>query len=88
MGITLISGTPPLALHDGVYVGTSASTKLNKSAVKRNIMRRRCREALRITALKAQKLPSYQLLIQPRSSSLSCDFDELRKDAEAFFQTL
>lgn len=95
MGITLIAGRPPLAKHDGLYAGTSASTKLNKSAVKRNKMRRRCREALRTTlkdTTKNQKLTtknlSVQLLIQPRSSSLSCDFDELLADAEAFFSTL
>ena len=70
-----------------VLVGTSASTKLNKSAVKRNRMRRRCREALRVTIkdpTKNQKLTTknlrLQLLLQPRSSSLTCDFVELRSD--------
>lgn len=38
-----------------LYVGTLASTKLDKSAVKRNRMRRRCREALRIAVLETQQ---------------------------------
>ena len=72
----------------GIFLGTSASIKLNKSAVKRNRMRRRCREALRITAKELNKLPTCQLIMSPRSSSLVCDFTELRSDAEAFFAHL
>ena len=75
----------PTALH----IGTAASTKLHKSAVKRNRMRRRCREALR-TSLQATtyKLPPIQLILVPRSSSLDTSFAELRQDAEAFLDHL
>ncbi len=72
----------------GLYTGTVASTKLDKSAVKRNRMRRRCREAFRLTA-GAMEIPSaLQLLIAPRSSSLSCPFAELEADARAFLTTV
>ncbi|MCH8869754.1 MAG: ribonuclease P protein component, partial [Chloroflexi bacterium] len=47
MKITYMIGVPR-GKKDGFYVGTQASTKLHKSAVKRNRMRRRCREALRL----------------------------------------
>ena len=65
----------------GLYIGVLTSAKLHKSAVKRNRMRRRCREALRITVQKIPKLPAVQLLLLPRSSSLSAPFDELVADA-------
>ncbi|MEN9560842.1 MAG: hypothetical protein RIQ56_115 [Candidatus Parcubacteria bacterium] len=81
------------------YVGTVASTKLDKSAVKRNRMRRRCREALRISLKNlvtghwslvtgAEKLSTIQLLILPRSSSLSVPFTELTEDIQHFLMTL
>ena len=73
-----------------VYVGSIASTKLDKSAVKRNRMRRRCREALRL-ALKqraAASPNSVQLLLLPRSSSLSCAFDELATDIAHFLSSV
>ncbi|HLC75664.1 MAG TPA: ribonuclease P protein component [Candidatus Peribacterales bacterium] len=70
------------------FVGTTASTKLDKSAVRRNRMRRRCREALRLTAKERQKLPVCQLLISPRSSSLDCAFQELQRDAVEFLTSL
>lgn len=70
------------------FVGTSASTKLDKSAVRRNRMRRRCREALRLTAKAQKELPICQLIISPRSSSLDCAFDALRRDAEEFLTSL
>ena len=85
------SAQPPQsrrAQHDIVFLGTSASLRLHKSAVKRNRMRRRCKEALRTTLQGHAKLPSCQLLMTPKSSSLSCDFSELRADAEAFFTHL
>ncbi len=101
----------------GLYVGLLTSAKLHKSAVKRNRMRRRCREALRITVAsidenKAKRqegkrakigeenasclfafLPfclssSYQLLLLPRSSSLSADFRELIADIDRFLSSL
>ncbi|OGG91278.1 ribonuclease P protein component [Candidatus Kaiserbacteria bacterium RIFCSPLOWO2_12_FULL_53_8] len=72
----------------GLFVGTAASTKLDKSAVKRNRMRRRCREALRLAVKPEKTLPLCQLIIVPRSSSLQCDFEELLKDAKAFLSHL
>lgn len=78
-----------------LYVGTLTSAKLDKSAVRRNRMRRRCREALRITLKdsSACRLPltavrSFQLLLLPRSSSLSADFGELLSDAEHLLASL
>ncbi len=67
-----------------VYIGTAASLKLNKSAVKRNRMRRRCREAFRKTVKTYEKLPTVQLLISPKSASLDCDFSDIVSDVEAF----
>lgn len=72
----------------GLYVGTVASTKLDKSAVKRNRMRRRCREAFRLTAEQLDIPTSLQLLLAPKSSSLSCPFTELEADARAFLTTI
>ncbi|MBP7114390.1 MAG: ribonuclease P protein component [Candidatus Peribacteraceae bacterium] len=66
----------------GLYIGVLTSTKLHKSAVKRNRMRRRCREAIRLSVLPKKELPAVQLLLMPRSSSLSAPFDELLADAE------
>lgn len=74
-----------------VYVGTVASRTLSKSAVARNRMRRRCREALR-TVLK-EHIPrdssvSIQLLLCPRSPSLETPFPLLKKEIEQFLSTL
>jgi ribonuclease P protein component len=80
------------AQHDtpALFVGTLVSTKLEKSAVKRNRMRRRCREAFRITIKEMSQLPmaNCQLLLAPRASSLNCDFEELREDTENFLKHL
>jgi ribonuclease P protein component len=46
-----------------LYVGTFASAKLSKSAVERNRMRRRCREALRVLSKERGDLPAAQLLL-------------------------
>ena len=68
-----------------LYVGTVASTKLDKSAVKRNRMRRRCREALRLSLREGLETSgSLQLLIVPRSSSLKAPFEDLQKDIRLF----
>jgi len=67
-----------------IYVGTAASVKLDKSAVKRNRMRRRCREALRREIKERTKVPTIQLLISPRAASLSCDFDDIKEDVVTF----
>ena len=77
------------AQHCSIFVGVLASLKLDKSAVKRNRMRRRCREALRLTLKNAPKrCASAQLLLLPRSSSLSCDFRELLEDCERLLSSL
>lgn len=93
MVIKWMRGTPspkgrarPLA--EGVYLGTFASASLDASAVKRNRMRRRCREALRLTVEKLPDRPSVQLLVSPRAASLDAPFDTLLRDAEAFFSHL
>ncbi len=82
---------PPRTLpkeSEGFYVGTFASSKLHKSAVKRNRMRRRCREALRKTVREREKLPTVQLLLSPRSPSLTCDFGDVVADVESFLSSL
>ena len=76
------------AKNHAVYVGTVASTKLDKSAVKRNRMRRRCREAWRITLRERAGTRSVQLLIMPRSSRLKAPFEELQKDVSTFLATI
>ena len=78
--------------HPALYVGVIASRKLDKSAVKRNRMRRRCREALRLVLKEsADNAPTRvvaQLLLLPRSSSLTCAFAELRRDSESLIHFL
>lgn len=93
MQARIIFGLPrnlPDTTTPAIFVGILTSTRLHKSAVKRNRMRRRCREALRLT-LKSpsptpvqnpRPQPSAQLLILPRSSSLSQPFGEIIADAE------
>lgn len=71
-----------------MYVGLFASAKLDKSAVKRNRMRRRCREALR-TEMLSRTIPSpVQLLLCPRAASLDAPFDDIVKDIQSFLSTL
>lgn len=86
---------PPEAA--GLFVGVVTSAKLDKSAVRRNRMRRRCREALRTVALAMQPdtqperaaFPrSVQLLLLPRSSSLTAPFGELQDDARRLLFSL
>ena len=72
----------------GVYVGTLTSAKLDKSAVRRNRMRRRCREALRVAMQKFDSFPAIQLLMMPRSSSLQCEFGEIVADINALLSHL
>lgn len=72
----------------GIYIGTVASAKLDKSAVKRNRMRRRCREAFRVAVKEVEKPVTAQLLILPRSSSLTCAFPEISSDVRAFLSVL
>ena len=89
MVIKVLPGAPKtLKETEGVFVGTVASTKLHKSAVKRNRMRRRCREALRKAAQAYSDLPTVQLLVSPRSRSLDCAHIDIQKDVEAFLSSL
>ena len=74
--------------NNALYVGTAASLKVHKSAVKRNRMRRRCREALRLIVSEMEKLPTAQLLLSPRSSSLDCTFEDIRSDVHTFLTQL
>ena len=67
-----------------VYIGTAASVKLDKSAVRRNRMRRRCKEAFRRTLKDHKKLPTIQLLLSPRAASLDCDFKDILRDVDSF----
>lgn len=71
-----------------IYVGVAASTKTDSSAVKRNRMRRRCREALRRFAKECDTLPTVQLLLRPKIRSLDCSFEEIEQDIQQFFATL
>ncbi len=79
-----------------LYVGAIASAKLDKSAVRRNRMRRRCKEALRLelrdmlakqSGEPDMKRPSLQLLLAPRSSSLNAPFPDIRSDIRAFLSS-
>lgn len=71
-----------------LYVGTVASTKLHKSAVKRNRMRRRCREALRTIVQNRTDLPTTQLLMSPRIASLDSPFELIVADVQTFLSAL
>ena len=93
MVVRWLAGTPPSTgrprpLAPGVYLGTFASASVDPSAVKRNRMRRRCREALRLAIEKLPERPSVQLLVSPRAASLDAPFDALVRDAEALFSHL
>jgi ribonuclease P protein component len=100
LNIRWMSGAPrhPSSRPDipSLYVGAIASAKLDKSAVRRNRMRRRCKEALRLELgeilAKASgepdmKRPSLQLLLAPRSSSLNAPFQDIRSDVRAFLSS-
>ncbi len=72
-----------------IYVGSFAGAKLDKSAVNRNRMRRRCKEAFRLALAKVDRvMPPTCLLIAPRSSSLDCAFDALEREATSFLSTI
>ena len=92
MVVRWLPGPPPHPLVDrslpALYAGTLTSAKLDKSAVRRNRMRRRCREALRIALKNGIETPTAQLLLCPRSASLSAPFESLQDDIRAFLSTL
>lgn len=71
-----------------LYVGTAASLKLHKSAVKRNRMRRRCREALRTYVKDIPCTFTAQALISPRIKSLTCDYTEIQDDIKEFVEVV
>ena len=70
------------------YLGTFASAHLHPSSVRRNRMRRRCREALRITLAERKELPTVQVLMTPKIASLTCDFELIIADVGAFLAVL
>ncbi len=81
----------PKTLHAdrpaGFFVGLVTSAKLDALSVNRNRMRRRVREAFRLTLKErifdsSKAFSSYQLLLLPRTSSLRADFSELRSDMD------
>ncbi len=71
-----------------IYMGTFASTKLSKLAVERNRMRRRCREAFRLTIKDVQGFGPVQLLVSPRIGSLKAPFSDVLAQALLFLSTL
>lgn len=87
----ILPGRPTSArstTSQAIYLGTYASAKLDKSAVRRNRMRRRIREAVRLSLLEKTPWTTAQLLITPRSASLDAPFDVLRSDAESLLSVL
>jgi len=86
--IRWLPGIPRIETKEGLYLGTFASGKLNDSAVTRNRMRRRCREALRLAVQTEEHLPSAQLLVSPRSSSLHVPFRDLQQEVRTFLSVL
>lgn len=75
------------ARHPAVYLGTFASTALDKSAVRRNRMRRRCREAFRLSIATLPETAAIQLLVSPRSASLDTPFPRLQEEVLLFLNT-
>jgi ribonuclease P protein component len=74
--------------HPALYMGTFASAKLDPSAVRRNRMRRRCREAFRLLVQSAPETGPVQLLISPRSASLDAPFPALQDEAKRLLAVL
>lgn len=73
--------------QNALYIGTVTSLRLDKSSVKRNRMRRRCREAFRLTLKDWKDVgPSapIQLLVIPNSSSLGAPFADIQADVSRF----
>lgn len=69
-----------------VYMGSYAPLALHKHAVKRNRMRRRCREALHAQMVQQQKIPTVQLLLCPKISSLESDYRLIQTDMSRFYE--
>lgn len=75
-------------MKSALYLGTFASAKLHKSAVKRNRMRRRIREAWRTHMKDLDQLPTAQLLVSPRIASLEAPFEDIQSDVRVFLSLL
>lgn len=71
-----------------VLVGTFASARVSKSAVVRNRMRRRVREAMRLSLKDMTEKQPTQLLLCPRAASLDAPFDDLLAEARTFLSQL
>jgi len=72
-----------------IFLGTYAPQTLHASAVKRNRMRRRCREAFRLVLREyTSPFPSVQVLVCPRSASLSAPFTDILADVRHFLSLL
>lgn len=87
-GPPFIKGQKDKPPREGLYLGTYASAKLHKSAVVRNRMRRRCREAVRVVVQEHTEIPTAQLLITPKSASLDASFAELQADVQTLLSIL
>jgi len=91
MQARMIRGLPgnlPETAPPAIFVGVVTSARLHKSAVIRNRMRRRCREALRLACKESPKETTVQLILLPRSSSLTAPFGELLQDAHRLLSSL
>lgn len=75
-------------VRPALYVGTLASAKMQPSAVKRNRMRRRCREALRKAVLLLDQIGPVQVMLAPRSASLHCPWGDIERDIASFLRIL
>ena len=86
----LLPGAPRNATSSkpAIYFGSFASARLSKSAVERNRMRRRCREALRLELQPLTCSGSIQLLLTPRSASLKAQFEDILADAHSLLSLL
>lgn len=88
--VRFLLGTPKTVLvappTSTVFVGTFASSSVHKHSVARNRMRRRLKEAFRLQIVEQTNLPTIQLLISPKQSSLSAPFSIVQTDIDQFFQ--
>jgi ribonuclease P protein component len=84
-GLTLLFQPMP-AGGEGIpsQVGLAVSKKVDKSAVRRNRLRRRLREAIRL--LCPQLKPGYQLLFIPKPNLLTYKWPELQAEVRYLLQ--
>lgn len=69
-------------LTEQMCIGVRTPKQLSAKAVERNRMRRRCREAIRVSLAQPEKIPAVLLVVTPKSSSLRAPFTELQLDAQ------